>query len=89
MPIALTAARLLARAAGISARARVLAELVSDRPLKDECSAIELDALNVRTMLANTLRGSVDTPALLIDVERRLHESGARLEAIEHARHES
>ena len=89
MPIALNASRLLARAVGMSARAHLLAELVSDEALKDECAAIELEALNVRTLLVDTLRGAVDTSAVLVDVERRLREGGTRLDAIDHARLQS
>jgi hypothetical protein len=86
MPNALNASRLLARAVGIAARARLLADLVSDEALKDECAAIELEALNVRAMLVDTLRGSIDMPALLLDVDRRLRERGARLDVIETVR---
>ena len=86
MPVALNASRLLARAVGMSARAHLLAEVVSDQGLKDECARIELDALNIRAILVDTLRGSLDIPPLLVEADRRLQEGGTRLEAIETAR---
>lgn len=85
MPIALHASRLLARAVAIAARAHLLSELISDRVHKDECAAIELEALNVRAILVDTLRGSVDLPELVMDVERRLREGQTRLDVIETA----
>jgi hypothetical protein len=85
VPIGLNASRLLARAVGLSERARRLAEQTANPKTKADIAEIELEASNVRAFLTDTLRGAHGDQPPLAELERRIAADAKRLDEIEEA----
>ena len=85
MPLGLNASILLAKAVGLSTRARTLAQHVTGSS-QAESAAIELETSNIRMLLTDTLRGASGGPPVLEDCRARLEEHATHLADLEERR---
>jgi hypothetical protein len=83
MAHALNASILLARAVGLVKRAQHLAERAPDPFVRAKSAAVQLDAWNIRTLLSDTLRGSIPGAASVEELEGRLRADAEQLGALE------